>query len=54
MRKVSPHGLEREEMVPIPRFGMRCDFLFGELPHNLAEGLVLLAQVKIHFGMVCP
>ncbi|MFN8016807.1 MAG: hypothetical protein U0P45_01655 [Acidimicrobiales bacterium] len=45
------HGQDRvggERVVSVPRLGVGCDLGFGEVPHHLAELLLLVGEVEVH------
>ena len=42
------HRLEREGVVAVPGLGMGRDLGLGEVSHDLAEGLLLVAEVDVH------
>ena len=44
------HGVDRERVVSVPRFGVRLDLVVGELTHEAPERLVLVGQLGMHDG----
>ena len=42
------HRVDGEAVIAVPRLGVRRDLGGGEVPHDQAEGLLLVAQVQIH------
>ena len=42
------HHVERQMVVSIPSSSVGCDLGFRELPHHLAEHLVLLRKLEVH------
>ena len=48
------HGLGGEGVIAIPRFGIRRDRGASEVAHDLAELLLLVAEVELHGGDLSP
>ena len=42
------HGVDREGVVAVPRLGVRRDLALGEVADDLAERLLLVAELEVH------